>query len=260
MEKILHIIDSREAAWTLGCVLSQIGREDKILYYPLTLTYGEIPYGDAFRDIIDKDYRYMSKPEKELTKEKIAEFYSTDYSQYDKVIAWHSNNSDSQFLLYLTAILLEDNDNFYEVDLSKLVSISEPGSNAPNCIEKRQTSCYYGEELLKGLYFISKVDEDRREELEAWWLVLLWRSGFSKWRFIHNGDIVVLEDDWMDNAILEQLALTTEKHKLREDYIKATLSLKFFVSTEYPVIARIREKEKDWGYHVTYNRYVEKKK
>ena len=262
MERIIHVIDNCSAEGTLREMFRKEGIEEATICFPYPLYYGEVPTKNTYSDCVDKTFRYFSQREKKSFKDSLSRFYSVDFSEYDKVIVWHSNDSRSQFVLFLMASIIADDiekDILYEVDLTKVLSPKKLSHKANPIDHTVQTGVYTCSEYSKALKLVSKIDIDseRMDNLASMWLVLLYNSGLSPWRFLENDEIVMLNEEWMDEAILEQLSHNPSKHNIGRDIVELWYKIDHVVG-DYPVFARIKDKEKEWGYHIIHNYYIEK--
>ena len=261
MEKVIHVLDNNSAEGTLRELFKTKGISDETVCFHHSLCYGIIPTRTTYEACVDEYFRYATPSERKRRKEYLARFYAIDFSEYDKIVVWHSNDTNSQCFLYLMASIMSDRhekDIMFEADISKALSHNELSRRSNPIDHTLQTGCCTVNDYLAAMNHVSKIDGEKFEKLMSRWQDLLNKSRLSPFRFVKDDDIIVLNEDWMDKAILEQLSLNPSKHNLYRDTSAIFYKIDHVVGYD-PIFARIKQKADEWGYHITYNRYIEKR-
>ena len=261
MAKVIHVLDNNSAEGTLREIFKTKGISDETVCFHHSLCYGIIPTRTTYEACVDEYFRYATPSERKRTKEDLARFYAIDFSGYEKIVVWHSNDSESLCFLYFMISIMADKlekDIMYEADITKTLSREELSKRSNPIDHTLQTGCCTVDDYLAAMNHVSEIDGEKFEKLMSRWQVLLNKSKLSPFRFVKDDDVIVMEEDWMDKAILEQLSLTTTKHDLYRDISAIFYKINHIVGY-YPIYARIKQKADEWGYHITYNRYIEKR-
>ena len=261
MAKVIHVLDNYSAEWVLRKAFEIKGISEETVCFPYPFCIGEIPTRATYKACVDETFRYDKPSERKRTKEDLARFYAIDFSGYEKIVVWHSNDSESLCFLYFMISIMADKlekDIMYEADITKTLSREELSKRSNPIDHTLQTGCCTVDDYLAAMNHVSKIDGEKFEKLMSRWKVLLNKSKLSPFRFVKDDDVIVMEEDWMDKAILEQLSLTTTKHNLYRDISAIFYKINHVVGY-YPIYARIKQKADEWGYHITYNRYIEKR-
>ena len=256
MEKVIHILDNYSAEGTLRKALEVKGVTEETICYPYHIYYGRIPTKSTYEACIEETHKYDTPSARSSLKEALSCFYAIDFTEFEKIVVWHSNDTQSLLFLYLMLSILsgnKDNGIIYEADLDKLnLSLYANPIDQTN-----QTGCYTVNDFLETLKHISPIDNGRIVNLMSRWENLLSISELSPWRFIKNGEFIIKNEDWMDETILEQLSKNPTRHKVYHDVFIVAYKLDNVVS-HYFIIARIMQKAKEWSYCITKNGFIEK--
>ncbi len=260
MAKVIHVLDNYSAEGVLRKAFEIKGISEETVCFPYPFCMGEIPTKATYEACVDETFRYDKPSGRKRTKEDLARFYAIDFSGYEKIVVWHSNDSESLCFLYFMVSIMADKlekDIMYETDITRTLSREELSRRSNPIDHTIQTGCCMDSDFVEAMNHVSKIDSEKFKELMFHWQDLLNKSRLSPFRFIKDDDITMLDEDWMDKAILEQLSLNPTKHNLYRD-ISAIFYKIDHVIGYYPVYARIKQKADEWGYHITYNRYIEK--
>lgn len=256
MERVIHVLDGYSAQGTLKVALKREGINEKTVGFPQALFYGDVPTKDSYGTCVDRTYCFFSTKKKVRRKEELSRFFSINFSDYDKVVVWHSNDSQSQFVLYMMANLIAA-DRLYEVDLREAIPAEEFMRRSNPIDHTLHPACCTEDDFIEALKFVSIIDDEKVKRLQVQWRHLVESSCKSPWRFLKDGEIITLEEGWMDVPILEQLSLNPAKHTLYFDIGQIMVTKLDQVIGDYPIFARIKEMAPVWGYRVT-NKYIEK--
>jgi len=193
----LHIVSSLSIKSPVRIGLGELDIYPEISYLPINFSFGYIPINFSDKELC---FALASHDHMEVF-DKLKEFVTTDYSQYEKVIVWHGWSAHELLLLYLMSVLVEgtlyhvdirDNNGFMERFLSKdpLRTYPDMGYVSPYDI--------YTYDMLS----IAKPLSDNEKQYcrEQW---KRWANTSSPYRLssILNGVIEEYPESFMDDSI-----------------------------------------------------------
>ena len=160
MEKVIHVLPNCSAQGTLREVLKIKGISEETLGFHHSLCHGIIPTRTTYEACVDDNFRFARPCERQWMKEDLARFYAVDFSEYEKVVVWHSNDSESQCFLYFMVSLISEmskQDILYEADVTEILS-SEELLRRSNPIDHTLPIEYYtNSDFSEAINIISKV-------------------------------------------------------------------------------------------------------
>ena len=208
-EKVLHIVDGPSSRW----VLEHGKITDEIVVFPLYLSFGHIP-----RDFTDQElcFSMMSLYNWQKSDRWFEEFprlkrmVNQDYSSFDKVVVWHGGGAHELLLLYMMAVLTEN--NLYHVDIrdntefmKKMKSMKNPymGDVSPYDISTFNMSLN-----------MKTVSPQENEEYRKMWHE--WTKSKAPYRFTSLVSDCIKEytGDFMDETILDVIEEEMDQRRI----------------------------------------------
>ncbi|MCR4812080.1 MAG: DUF1835 domain-containing protein [Bacteroidales bacterium] len=113
-EKVLHIAEG----YYSHSVIAHSGITDKIVEFPLYLSVGHIPKDFSDRELCFSMMSLYNLYESDIILEDfqtLKRLVTQDYSSYDKVVVWHGGGAHELLLLYMMAVIVDD--NLYHIDI-----------------------------------------------------------------------------------------------------------------------------------------------
>ena len=219
-EKTIHVVNGSSICSNVKRGLEYLGSEDEIICQPHDFSIGYIP-----KDFSDKEFcialrRYMFLDDSKFITyfEEWKQFFSKDFSVYDKVVVWHGGAAFELLLLYLMSVLTEG--NLYHIDIK----------DCKRFVEKYQIP--YPSMSMVSSYDIARFNmvslkKKVSEEEQLYYIEQWYRWVYSKYPFrfsdYNTGLIKGYDEAFMDTDIFE-----TCLSKTRLIHVITTVYLRFY--------------------------------
>ena len=206
-KRTLHVVSNIFARSSLICGFCEMNLHEEVTCLPINLSFGYLP-----KDFSDKElcmalashtsYESFRTYSKRLGK--LKQFFSTDYSVYDKIIVWHGNSASDLLLLYLMSAIVKE--KLYHIDIKECVGFMNSHRRFTPIDMKNVRPKDIAQYNMLSL--VEPLDEEKLQYCRKQWH--RWKKNKSLFRFYdaETGDIKAYSDDFMDNCILE----TAKKH------------------------------------------------
>ena len=208
-EKVLHIVDGPSSRWVL-----QVGKiTDEIFAFPLYLSFGPIP-----KDFSDQELCYSMmtlynwpNPDRFFEEfSKLKRMVKLDYSSYDKVVVWHGGEAHELLVLYMMAVLTDN--NLYHVDIRDCSEFMGKMEYIPNPymedVSPSDISTFNMASNMK------KVSPQENEEYRKMWHE--WTKSKAPYRFTSLVSDCIKEytGDFMDETILDVIEEEMDQRRI----------------------------------------------
>ena len=200
-EKTLHVVNGSSICSNVKRGLEYLGSEDEIICQPHDFSIGYIP-----KDFSDKEFcialrRYMFLDDSKFITyfEEWKQFFSKDFSVYDKVVVWHGGAAFELLLLYLMSVLTEG--NLYHIDIKDCEAFMNKYPGKSNLYVGYVSP--YDISQFNMLSFVKKVSENEHRYYKEQWY--RWANSKSPYRFsnMYTGIIQEYNEDFMDTTIYD---------------------------------------------------------
>lgn len=201
-ERTLHVVSDILVRSSLIGGFCEMNLQEEVTCLPINLSFGYLPKYFSDKELglalasrtSYKSFRTYSK-----WLGKLKQFFSTDYSVYDKIIVWHGNSASDLLLLYLMPVIVKE--NLYHIDIKECVGFMKNHRRSVlidmNLVNPKDIAQYNMISLAKPL------SEERLQYCRKQWH--RWKKNKSPFRFYdaETGDIKAYPEDFIDDCIIE---------------------------------------------------------
>ena len=222
-EKKLHVVSSLSVQGSLRIGFDLMNIKEEVSYLPIDLSFGYIP-----KDFSDKELGFAlasltrHRPSRDQIKYfgEVKQFFSTDYSVYDKIIVWHGGAATDLLLLYLMSVIIKE--KLYQIDIRDSAAFMEKHPSSP---------CLYMWNVSPGdvaqFNMISLAKPLSKEEIKynrkQWHK---WKRSISPFRLYdaETGNIKAFPENFMDSDIIESAKIHSNIFRIVGDVMSKSFN------------------------------------
>lgn len=200
--KTLHVVSSVSVQGTLRLGFGKMNIKDEVSYLPINLSFGYIP-----KDLSDKELGFAlasithHRPSYDHIKHfcKLKQFFSINFSAYDKIIVWHGGAAADLLLLYLMSVIVKN--NLYQIDIRDSTAFMEKQPSSP-CV---YTGNICPDDVIQyNMRSLAKpLSKEEMQLCRKQWRK--WKNRKSPFRLydVETGDIKAYSENFMDSEIIK---------------------------------------------------------